>query len=351
MAILVVDDLPGNRMLLKHVLEASGFKDIVPAESAQEALAILGIAAGERGRRDDVDLVLMDIMMPGMDGIEACRRIKQSEGHADTPVIMVTALNEVDSLENAFLAGATDYIPKPINKVELSARVHSALALKKEMEARKKREQDLLEITRLLKDTNQRLRHLTTLDGLTGIPNRRRALEYLEQEWRRGLREQSPLTVMMIDVDSFKEYNDTYGHQAGDDCLWMIANCLKRALNRPADLVGRYGGEEFIAVVPRTPLEGARVVADGMRQMVEEASVPHKASPVADHITVSVGLATVVPTQALSPTDLIAAADQALYAAKEAGRNRVLAAEWPADRPAVAAAGGRGAAAAKAERR
>ncbi|MBL26928.1 MAG: diguanylate cyclase response regulator [Rhodospirillaceae bacterium] len=337
MAILVVDDLPGNRMLLKHVLEASGFEDIVLADSATEAFDVLGLSDDQTEEgRDDVQLILMDIMMPGIDGVEACRKIKTSERHRDTPVIMVTALNEVEPLENAFQAGATDYIPKPINKVELNARVHSALALKKEMEARKKREQELLEITRLLKDTNQRLRHLTTLDGLTGIPNRRRAMEYLDQEWRRSLRENASLSVAMIDVDYFKAYNDTYGHQAGDDCLWMIANCLKRSLNRPADLVARYGGEEFIAVLPRTPIDGGLVVTEAMRASVAEANVPHEASAHSDHVTISIGLASVVPGPKLTSSDLIAAADRALYDAKDKGRDQIVCSAWPEDPTAAA---------------
>lgn len=337
MSILVVDDLPGNRVLLKHILEASGFTAVTLAESAKEALTLMGIE-GDGGTSEPVDLVLMDVMMPGMDGIEACRRIKGDGDHQQTPVMMVTALSEVDTLEDAFEAGAVDYITKPINQVELQARVRSALALKHAMDERRqreleleRRERELLEVTRLLEETNERLRHLSTVDGLTGIPNRRRVMEFLQQEWRRSARDRAWLSVIMIDVDFFKNYNDRCGHQAGDDCLWMVANCLKRSLNRPADMVGRYGGEEFVAVVPDTPVDGAVKVAETMRVSVEDLKVPHPDSAVSDYVTISLGVASRIPSKTTSVNDLIGLADKALFEAKRGGRNRVHSAAEPSE--------------------
>lgn len=329
MAILVVDDLPGNRVLLKHILEASGFTHVTLSDSAGEALKLMGIE-GDGPSAEQVDLVLMDVMMPGMDGIEACRRIKNDENHGQTPVMMVTALSEIDTLEDAFQAGAVDYITKPINQIELQARVWSALALKHAMDERRqreleleRRERELLEVTRLLEETNDRLRHLSTVDGLTGIPNRRRVIEFLEQEWRRSARDRAWLSVIMIDVDFFKNYNDACGHQAGDDCLWMVANCLKRSLNRPADIVGRYGGEEFVAVVPDTPVDGAVKVAESMRASVEALQVPHPDSEVSEFVTISLGVASCIPSADQDTTVLIGKADEALFQAKDLGRNRV----------------------------
>ncbi len=326
--ILVVDDLHGNRVLLKQALEASGFENIVMAESAQDAFLLMGLSGRKRASRK-IDLVLMDITMPKVDGIEACRRINGSPEHSNIPIIMVSALNEVGTLEDAFLAGAVDYIAKPINQIELNVRVRSALALKLAMDERntreiefERREKELLEVTRLLEETNERLRHLSTLDGLTGIPNRRRIMEFLDQEWRRSQRDGSWLSILMIDVDYFKHYNDTLGHQAGDDCLWLVANCLKRCLNRASDMVGRYGGEEFIAVLPETPRDGAINVAHEMRAGVQALNIEHPDSGAAQVVTISLGVAACQPNSDMTSAKLVSMADQALFEAKRRGRNR-----------------------------
>lgn len=317
-------------MLLKHILEASGFVNVVLAEDAASAFRIIGLPEAT-DETLPVDLILMDVMMPDTDGVEACRRIKQSEAHKQIPVIIVTALAEPEALENAFKAGAVDYITKPINQTEIEARVGSALALKFAMDERltrevelERRERELLEVTRLLEETNERLRHLSTLDGLTGIPNRRRIMEFLDQEWRRSQRDGSWLSLLMIDVDYFKNYNDARGHQAGDDCLWMVANCLKRCLNRAGDMVGRYGGEEFIAVLPETPYEGAINVAEVMRGGVEALNIAHPDSTVANAVTISVGLATAIPAEGVSVPKIVSLADRALFQAKHQGRNRIV---------------------------
>lgn len=328
--ILVVDDLHGNRLLLKNALELAGFQNVVLAETAQKAFSILGLTGSKRASQQ-IDLILMDVMMPKTDGIEACRRINDSPAHRGIPVIMVSALTEVATLEDAFHAGAVDYLAKPINHVELNVRVRSALALKFAMEERttreiefERREKELLEVTRLLEETNERLRHLSTLDGLTGIPNRRRVMEFLDQEWRRSQRDGSWLSIVMIDVDYFKDYNDALGHQAGDDCLWMIANCLKRCLNRASDMVGRYGGEEFIAILPETPFEGAMNVGDEMRAGVQALNVEHPDSGVAKVVTISLGVASCQPGNDMTAAKLVSLADQALFEAKRQGRNRVV---------------------------
>jgi diguanylate cyclase (GGDEF)-like protein len=237
----------------------------------------------------------------------------------------------VDTLEDAFLAGAADYIAKPINQIELNVRVRSALALKLAMDERntrefefERREKELLEVTRLLEETNERLRHLSTLDGLTGIPNRRRIMEFLDQEWRRSQRDGSWLSILMIDVDYFKHYNDTLGHQAGDDCLWMVANCLKRCLHRASDMIGRYGGEEFIAVLPETPRDGAINVAHEMRAGVQALNIEHPDSGAAQVVTISLGVAACQPSNDMTATKLVSMADQALFEAKRHGRNRFM---------------------------
>lgn len=329
--ILVIDDLADNRVLLRHILEAAGFANVVTADSAEAALRVMGIPE-PTPETVSVDVVLMDVMMPEVDGVEALRRIKATPAHAQTPVLMVTALSELDTLERAFRAGATDYITKPINETELEVRVGSALAFKLAMDERRnreaeleRRERELLEVTRLLEETNERLRYLSTLDSLTGIPNRRRIMEFLDQEWRRSARDGTWLSLVMIDVDYFKNFNDAGGHQVGDDCLWMVANCLKRCLNRAADMVGRYGGEEFVAVMPETPIDGAINVAEVMRMSIEGLEIAHPDSSIAAMVTASLGVASCVPDGGLTSHKLVSMADDALYQAKRQGRNRIIA--------------------------
>jgi diguanylate cyclase (GGDEF)-like protein len=329
--ILVIDDLPGNRVLLGHILHAAGFANVVAVDSAEAALRVMGIPE-PTPETVPVDVVLMDVMMPEVDGIEALRRIKATPAHAQTPVLMVTALSELDTLERAFRAGAADYITKPINETELEVRVGSALAFKLAMDERRNREaelerrgRELLEVTRLLEESNERLRHLSTLDALTGIANRRRIMEFLDREWRRSTRDGSWLSLVMIDVDYFKNFNDARGHQVGDDCLWMVANCLKRCLNRAADMVGRYGGEEFVAVLPETPSDGAIKVGEAMRASIEALEIAHPDSNIAATVTASLGIASCVPHRGLAASKLVSMADQALYRAKRQGRNRIVA--------------------------
>lgn len=174
-----------------------------------------------------------------------------------------------------------------------------------------------------LQAANEELQRLATLDGLTQIANRRRFDQYLENEWHRLKREQMPLSLILFDVDFFKRYNDTYGHLAGDDCLRQLGSALKSVIKRPADLVARYGGEEFAVILPNTEIEGAISVAQTIRQAVYDLTIPHAQSSVCDHVTVSLGVASIVPNSETSPQDLINAADKSLYIAKQQGRDRV----------------------------
>lgn len=322
MSILIVDDSSKSRDLLKSMLESAGYTGLLTAESAHEAFKLLGMSEG-RGVITGIDLILMDTLMPGMDGIEACSFIKATEHLRDIPIIILTAKAEVENLQLAFAAGAIDYITTPPNKVELLARVRSVLRLKHEMDRRKAHEQELLEVTKQLAEANQTLLRLSAIDGLTGIANRRRFEEFLDLEWRRMLREAMPLSLILLDIDFFKAYNDTYGHLGGDDCLKQVAKALTGTLSRPRDLVARYGGEEFVVVLPGTHAKGAAFVAETLRTKVEALNIPHIHSPVNDRVTISLGVATVIPSRNSSPEMLIAAADQALYQAKQEGRNRI----------------------------
>jgi len=249
------------------------------------------------------DLILLDVMMPDMDGFAVCRRLKGDSRTREIPVLFLTALGgEADEMR-ALEAGGIDFILKPISPPVLAARVRNQLELKHHQD---------------------RLRNLSLLDGLTGIANRRRFDQYLELEWQRCSRNSQPLSLVMGDVDYFKAFNDGYGHARGDDCLRAVARVFGMALRRPADLAARYGGEEFVCVLPETDQEGARIVADQIMAQMEDLAMPHAFSAIARHVTVSVGVATVVrPSLRRSWKALVEEADAWMYEAKGRGRNRI----------------------------
>lgn len=321
MTILLVDDSVDSRRLTQRFLEQEGHRHYLMAGSVPEALRLL--AADAPAPPLPVELILMDLQLPEIDGIEGCRRICGDPRLRDIPVIVVTASSESQNLPAAFQAGAVDYLLKPINPLELGARVRSVLRLKREMDQRKKRESELIEATYRLAAAKSELQRLSALDGLTGITNRRRFDEQLDQEWKRAARDGSPLSVILTDIDHFKAYNDHYGHLAGDDCLKRVAAALRDAVQRPGDLVARYGGEEFVAILPGTDSAGARAVAESMRRGVADLGIDHAASPTHSKVTSSLGAATIVPDETSVPATLVAAADEALYESKKAGRNRV----------------------------
>ncbi len=210
---------------------------------------------------------------------------------------------------------------------DLDSLVSANLKLLAQAEEMDKKNRELTETRRQLEHRNRDLERISLLDTLTQIANRRRFDALLRQEWRRCARDEAPLSLVFCDIDYFKRFNDTYGHQAGDECLVRVAQAMEETLNRPADLVARYGGEEFIALLVDTAIDGARMLAERMRARVEALRVEHRASGAGPYLTVSLGVASVVPRPAVRPEDLVDLADRALYAAKEGGRNRVVAAD------------------------
>ncbi|MBF0146727.1 MAG: diguanylate cyclase [Magnetococcales bacterium] len=254
------------------------------------------------------DLVLLDVIMPGMDGFEVCRRMKENLLTRNIPVIFVTSrTGEMDEAVG-FDAGAVDYIVKPYHPAIVRARVRTHVDLK--------RRGDMLE-------------RLSNLDPLTGIANRRRLDEFLNFEWSRSIRTGHPLSMILIDVDHFKRFNDTYGHGQGDRCLIQVARALSRPIQRAMDLVARYGGEEFACILPETGAEGAMAVAERMRVAVSDLGIPHVASTVAPRVTISLGVASVTPNKNDLAQFLMEKADDALYLAKNRGRNQVVFSEAP----------------------
>lgn len=315
MPILIIDDSDSSRLLLASMLREAGYRKPLLAGSAGEAFELLAENCGEDGECG-VDLALMDIVMPDMDGIEATARLKGDPRWRDIPVIMVTVRDEPVSLERALEAGAMDYIGKPVNAMELRARVRSALRLKREIDRRKARERELEALT-------SRLEALSRVDGLTGAANRRFFDETFLGEWRRCRRENAALSLLMIDIDHFKKYNDAYGHVQGDACLCSVVKAIRAALKRPGDFLARIGGEEFAAILPDTEIAGALAIAESIRNNLRRMGIEHKGSESSDEVTVSIGAATAVPVAESEPESLLRAADAALYQSKDKGRDRV----------------------------
>lgn len=289
-----------------------------------ERMGILPIAAtdGESGvalfREHNPDIVLLDVVLPGMDGYEVARRIRAIEQSGEwTPIIFLTARTADTDLVQGITAGGDDYLFKPISEVVLAAKVR---AMQRILQMR----YSLVVLTRKLDAANQELTRLTSQDGLTGLANRRHFDETMLREWRRAARYKRPLSLALVDVDHFKQFNDTYGHLGGDECLKSVASALLAVSRRPSDLVARYGGEEFALVLPETDIVGAQRVAEGLCESIRALKLPHSRAQ-SGVVTISVGAASVLPGSgaALGPQDLIAEADQALYAAKSGGRDRV----------------------------
>jgi diguanylate cyclase (GGDEF)-like protein len=293
--LLVVDDQPLNIQMLYQIFHDD--HEVFMATSGEEALDFC------RHNRLP-DLILLDVVMPEMDGLEVCRQLRTEAATADIPIIFVTSQSDPVDETRALEAGGVDFITKPVNPAVVRARVKTQLTLKTQGDL---------------------LRTMAFIDGLTGVANRRRFDEALQAEWRRCRRSASPLALIMIDIDHFKNFNDHYGHQAGDTCLQTVAATLQGLLSRSHDLVARYGGEEFVCLLPECDLAASQTEAEKLRVAVTRLNIPHEISPTASMVTISLGIASAVPSGDCTPEYLLAAADSALYAAKSAGRNRVVA--------------------------
>ncbi len=318
--ILVVDDTPPNLQLLLTMLSRKGYK----AHGVTD-----GATALANANEQLPDLVLLDINMPNMNGFQVCQNLKSSDRTCEIPVIFISARDEVLDKVQAFAVGGVDYITKPFQIAEVLARVENQLTLRRlqrqlqEQNERLKQEiHSRIIAETLLQEANAKLERLVNLDGLTQLANRRCFDEYLEQEWQRLAREKQPLSLIMCDIDFFKNYNDTYGHIAGDDCLRKVSLLIKQSVRRPADLAARYGGEEFVLVLPNTDIEGSIQVAEVIRQKLLELKLPHEDSAVSAFVTLSMGVTSLIPKIDSQPSVLLTSADYALYRAKELGRNQ-----------------------------
>jgi diguanylate cyclase (GGDEF)-like protein len=290
--VLVVDDQAVNLQLMAEVLR----------ESCQVLVAASGARALEIAALGGVDLILLDVEMPDMNGIEVCSRLKADPRTRDVPVIFVSGRGEVQDETRGFETGAVDYIIKPVSGPLVCARVRTHLELKAARDA---------------------LVHMALVDGLTGIPNRRRFDSALQNEWRRAARSGTPVTLILFDVDHFKRFNDAWGHIRGDQCLRAVATFLQAECQRPADVVARYGGEEFGLVLPDTNPAGAMDVLRRLLRGIEHLRVPGCETEAPAEVSLSGGAVTLVPAVDGDPTDTLNLADQLLYEAKAAGRKRV----------------------------
>lgn len=289
--ILVVDDQPINIQVINQILGDSYQLNF--AKTGQEALDIC--------LRDAPDLILMDVIMPNLDGLTTCRIIKNDPEINDIPIVFITSLQRSEEENACWQAGGIDYMVKPVNPLPLKNRVRAHLTLKFQADVLKK---------------------LAYLDGLTGVYNRRYLDEYLAKQVAQAKRTKQPISLLMVDIDLFKQYNDEYGHLVADDQLKLVALTVRSSLNRPTDIAARYGGEEFTCVLPNTDERGAKHVAKQIQQAVDQLKISHRLSP-HQILTVSIGVSTILPDQDYS-SDLISMADKKLYKAKHTGRNKVI---------------------------
>lgn len=290
--LLIVDDEKQNRLLLTELFGTT-YK-IIQAKNGVQAL--------EKARQHRPDLILLDVLMPEMDGMGVLRELKRDDATRLIPVIFITALSSATDEENGLNLGAVDYISKPFHPPIVRVRVRNQLQLV--------HQQRLLE-------------QLASLDGLTGIPNRRQFDATLLKEWHRCQRNQQPLSLIVADVDFFKKYNDALGHAAGDRVLQEVAATLRQAARRPGDLVARYGGEEFVLLLPETDATSAQALAEGLQQLLHSKALPHPDSSLGPWLTMSMGGNTTVPSPTALDPEFFALADAALYRAKHQGRNQV----------------------------
>lgn len=269
-------------------------------------------------------VILQDLVMPGLDGLTLVREYRNNPATRDIPIIVLSTKEDPLIKSAAFAAGANDYLVKLPDNIELVARIRYHSRSYMTLLQRDEAYRALRVSQQQLLDTNLVLQRLMNSDGLTGLSNRRHFDEYLELEWRRATREQTQLSLMMIDVDYFKAYNDNFGHLEGDEALRQVAKAIRASSSRPSDLPARYGGEEFALVLPNTSPGGARLLAEKLRQSIAGMNIPHIAPAEGASLTVSIGLSTMVPQVGSHSRQLIQSADQGLYAAKHNGRNQVV---------------------------
>lgn len=308
MKIVLVDDSDAERMALAAMLRELGH-EVVEGDNGRDAVTLY--------HEHKPDLVLLDVIMPVMDGYEATHAIRVLDEDW-TPIIFLSARSDPASVVAGIEAGADDYLPKSVDKIVLTAKMD---AMQRIAIMRRR----LIDVSNELETANKKLLNLANMDGLTGLLNRRSLDETLSAETSRCRRNKTTLSIILLDIDFFKRYNDTYGHVAGDSCLKKVAKVLKRGIQRPADIVARYGGEEFCVVLPETTENGALHVAEALKKAIVGLNIPHQGNDALECVSCSFGVASRVPGRQFDFDQLVREADEALYQAKRSGRNRCLA--------------------------
>ena len=299
--ILIVEDNPASQRLLEKTLIKAGH-EFVSVENGRKAL--------EQFKERYFPIVLTDWMMPEMDGLELCQAIREKATPGYVFIILLTAKDSKDDIVKGLEAGADDYLTKPVNQAELMARIKTGIRI--------------LELERSLRKSNTEIRILSITDPLTGCYNRGYLSERLPQEIKRAKRYGHPLSLVLCDIDHFKKVNDIYGHQAGDQVLIQFVQCITESIRDTVDWVVRYGGEEFIAVVPETDFSGAYIMAERLRTTISQTAIKIQEKGI--HITASFGVTGFdpdTPDEKISPDSMINQADKYLYQAKQEGKNRV----------------------------
>lgn len=311
MKILIIEPSRTELQHLTDALHQLGFRDYHHCASKTEVQKL----------SDTYQVILVNLQLPEGSGVEFCHWLRTHPIGQQAVILALSSSEDSDWILPSLNHGASDFLRKPVEPKELQARILTAINLRAEMARRETRERELTDMMALLKSLNENLETLSTNDALTGIANRRRFDEYLEEEWRRARRQDHEVALIMGDIDFFKKVNDKYGHPFGDEVLHEVGQCLARQVRRPGDLIARYGGEEFAMVLTATGKEGAREVAERLRKAVEVLELHHGKAEHRVPITMSFGVSSARPKQIESSKQLIAAADSALYQAKKKGRN------------------------------
>ena len=290
--VLIIEDSPLTVKILKNMLKNE--YEILSAFS--------GLDGYEIAVSTKPDIIILDVVMSGMDGYEVCKKLKSNSLTKNIPVIFISSLGEMEDERKGLEIGAIDYITKPFSEPIVKIRVKNHLELKR---------------------TRDILSELSSLDGLTGLYNRRYFDNVVEQEWKKAVMNKTPFSVMLIDIDQFKIYNDNYGHLEGDECLKLVAHAIQSCLDGKDGISARFGGEEFVCLMPNVIMDDALILADKVLKSVTSQKIPFPFSTVSDVVTISIGLATVLPSEAKLMTDFIKTVDDLLYKAKRNGRNQI----------------------------
>lgn len=305
MNILLVEDSATLRFAMESYIRQAGHTPLI-AENGEKAVQMVDDGS--------IDMILMDVEMPGLNGFETTRLIRENLQDNWIPIIFVTGKSEEASFEQGIAVGGDDYLIKPVSKVILQAKIRAM--------------ERIANMRSQLHQLNEELKRLSQHDGLTQLLNRRGFDTRAIEAWRTASRAKQPLGVILFDIDYFKKYNDSYGHQAGDECIKLVADAARECCHRPTDIVARYGGEEFVVLLPDTNLQGTQHVAETLRRSIESKNFEHQGSPDYGKVTVSVGGCAIKHTTGANLEELISAADAALYKCKELGRNRAQVTEF-----------------------